>query len=188
MKIRYLIGITGLLVTGIGNLEAYSWTVHNVTSSPAEVKLRLLGCLAHDPKQTIAPGEQYQFDVGGWSFGCCLKTDGLEINGKTIKHIDYETIAKRHPKLAKVVDNIISMPSKIGTDKTVALGGETAVISALMPPLGALLLAGLVGSGITGLSMWIVDKIKSTCSDSDFVVSEDGEGGFIAIQKPKSKK
>jgi hypothetical protein len=188
MNIKLLIVLGVITFSGLNTLNAYDWTVHNATSSPIDTKVRLLGCLAHDPKQTIAAGDQYKFHVGGWSFGCCLKTDGLEVNGKKIKHIDYETILKRHPMLAGVVDAIIGVGSVVGGGSAVISGIGAIGATAVVPEAALFLLTGLLAAGVTGLAVFLEDEIKSTCGDSDFVISEDGKGGFIAIQKPKSKK
>jgi hypothetical protein len=185
MKINWLIAL-GLMVYGVSRLEAYHWTVHNVTSSPIDAKLRLLGCLAHDPKQTIPPGEHYNFDIGGWSFGCCLKTDGLDINGKTIKHVDYDTILKHRTNLTRVVDGIIHMSSEVGGDVGVPRIMTAAEEQTAAPDPAIFMLAELLAVGATGLSVFLKDEIESACGDSDFVISEDGEGGLIAIQKKKS--
>jgi hypothetical protein len=171
MKIIALLIVAVIAFGSLRTLNAYDWTVHNATSSPIDVKVRLLTCAAHDPKQTIAPGDKYKFHVGGWSIGCCLKDDGLEVNGKVIKHIDYENLLEHNPKTAGIVDAIIA--GGLGIAAGASGGGGLAF--------------ALVGGGVaTGLT-WIESKIKWTCGDSHFVVSDDGRGGFIAVQKSKSK-
>jgi hypothetical protein len=174
MKILHLIGLAGILVGQMGSLEAYDWTIHNATNSPIDVKVRLLSCLAHDPKQTIAPGDKYKFHVGGWSIGCCLKDDGLEVNGETLKHIDYQNFLDHDEAVASIIDAIIAGAITVGG--TAFAGGAGL--------LGAAIVGSLVATGFS----WIESKIKWTCGDSDFVITEDSNGEFIAVQKSNHHK
>jgi hypothetical protein len=80
-----LIIITSMSLCGVVyQCDAYTYTITNKLSKPAMVEISLAGCIGHDPKRLINPGQTVSIHGIGWAVGCCMSNEPVKVDGKTV--------------------------------------------------------------------------------------------------------